>query len=206
VLLLLACGFYFVPAHCGYLLGLSRWRFRSATAATGLCLRITSAFLQRAPFPAFSIVPALGDSLCAYRRGWSGLPPHQRIPASTRGLSVTSLTNGADGAVHPRGQNSGQVKTALQVRHEAALFLLAKGQLGPEEALMAVVWPKSERLDEEGLERVKEWPAETRDEGLRLFDSGLTKREVASRLGVCETTVKGWLGTRSKWAKRRAAA
>jgi hypothetical protein len=36
-----------------------------------------------------------------------------------------------------------------------------------------------ERLAE-GLERVKEWPAETRDEGIRLFDSGMTKREVAS--------------------------
>jgi DNA-binding NarL/FixJ family response regulator len=98
------------------------------------------------------------------------------------------------------------VKTALPVRHEAALFLLQRGQLEPEEALAAVVWPKSERLDEEGLERVKEWPAQIRDEGLRLFDSGLTKREVGQLLGVCESTVKGWLATRSKWAKRQAAA
>jgi Sigma-70, region 4 len=96
-------------------------------------------------------------------------------------------------------------RTALEVRHELALELLHTGQLGPEEALCAVVWPRNERLAGDGYtERRHEWPPETAAEARRLYDEeGLTYPEIAQRLGVRFTTVKSWLNSRGR---RRAAA
>src|SRR5215217_8827814 len=76
---------------------LSRWRFRSATAATGLCLRITSAFLQRAPFfRLLSIVPALGDRFALTAAAGLGSRPTSAFLQAREGCRIT-VARGNDG-------------------------------------------------------------------------------------------------------------
>jgi len=80
------------------------------------------------------------------------------------------------------------MKSPLEVRHEIALELLLKGQLEPEEALCAVVWPRNERLAGGGYTRAKAWPPELRGEAVRLYDEEeLTYPEISQRLGLASS-------------------
>lgn len=85
--------------------------------------------------------------------------------------------------------------TALEVRHAVALKLLQAGELGPEDALMFVVWPpKGSRLEDVPLGR-RDYPTELRKEMRRRHDAGETIAELEARTGIAHGTIKLWLTT-----------
>jgi hypothetical protein len=84
-------------------------------------------------------------------------------------------------------------RTPLQVRHEAALTLVQKGELDPYEAIALVCWPaKGSRLESVPADR-QYYSEATKEEARQLHAEGLTCPQVAARLGVPFPTVKCWL-------------
>jgi hypothetical protein len=54
------------------------------------------------------------------------------------------------GPIRPPSHSSSMARTPLQVRHEAALALVARGELDPYEAIALVCWPSEDsRLEDE---------------------------------------------------------
>jgi hypothetical protein len=86
-------------------------------------------------------------------------------------------------------------KTPLQMRHEAALQLVAAGELDPALALSLVVWPpRGSRLEDEQVPLGRQFYSETvKGEALALYDSGLGAVAISRRLGVPYGTVKSWV-------------
>jgi len=80
------------------------------------------------------------------------------------------------------------------VRHQAALELLRRGAIGPEEALLAVVWPRHERLTDENVPRERQfYSAELREEIRRRHGKGETLPELAQKTGISYASLKGLL-------------
>jgi hypothetical protein len=77
-------------------------------------------------------------------------------------------------------------RTPLQVRHDAALKLVARGELDPYSALALVCWPRTEsRLENEHVPLGKRnYPDELREEiRRRHFEGGETLPELAAKTG-----------------------
>ncbi len=80
------------------------------------------------------------------------------------------------------------------MRHQAALELLRRGAIGPEEALLAVVWPRHERLTDENVPRERQfYSAELREEIRRRHGKGETLPELAQKTGISYASLKGLL-------------
>jgi hypothetical protein len=95
--------------------------------------------------------------------------------------------------------------TPLEVRHQAALELLCRGELDPYEALCLVCWPQGRLEDEQVEARTFRHASSTKSEALALYAEGLTTTEIGRRLGVPPSTVKSWLQVERRPAQRLAA-
>jgi DNA-directed RNA polymerase specialized sigma24 family protein len=86
-------------------------------------------------------------------------------------------------------------RTPLQVRHAAALKLVAAGELDPAFALSLVVWPPagSRLADDQVSTRRQTYPPELKAEIRRRHAQGETTAALAASTGVPSGTVKGWL-------------
>src|SRR6266508_4816549 len=66
--------------------------------------------------------------------------------------------------------------------------------IGPEEALLAVVWPRHERLTDENVPRERQfYSAELREEIRRRHGKGETLPELAQKTGISYASLKGML-------------
>jgi hypothetical protein len=75
-------------------------------------------------------------------------------------------------------------RTPLQIRHDAALALVVKGELDPVLALSLVVWPrKGSRLEDVPLER-QYYAEEVREEIRARHAAGETIPELARKTGI----------------------
>jgi hypothetical protein len=88
---------------------------------------------------------------------------------------------------------------ARQVRVDAALQLVASGELSPE-ALASVVWPSpklaitsARAVDDD---RRHKYPDETKACALALIDAGASWSEAAREVGFGKSTVQGWVQRR----------
>jgi hypothetical protein len=81
-------------------------------------------------------------------------------------------------------------KTPLQVRHEAALKLLARGELDPYEALVLVCWPrKGSRLEDVPLGK-QFYSDDVREEIRARHAAGESVPELALKTGIPYGQVK----------------
>jgi hypothetical protein len=93
-------------------------------------------------------------------------------------------------------------RTPLQVRHEAALELLGRGELDPYEALMLVCWPPNgSRLESVPTER-RYYSEELKAEIRERHAAGETLPDLARRTALSYGTVKSFVAFASE--KRRA--
>jgi DNA invertase Pin-like site-specific DNA recombinase len=101
--------------------------------------------------------------------------------------------------------------TPLQVRHAAALKLVAEGELDGMLALSLVVWPpKGSRLADDRVPVTRQfYPPELKAEIRERFAAGgETYEELAEAVGVPYATVKSWLSKqcRERDARRQGAS
>ena len=93
------------------------------------------------------------------------------------------------------GRRDYSKRTPLQIRHAAALELLRRGDISPEEALAAVVWPESDRLRDEQVPRAPQfYSEEVKAEIRRRHAAGETIPELAERTSIPFASVKWMCG------------
>jgi hypothetical protein len=84
-------------------------------------------------------------------------------------------------------------RTPLEVRHEAALELLGRGELDPYEALMLVCWPpKDSRLEGVPAER-RYYSEELKAEIRERHAAGETLPDLARKTGLSYGTLKAFV-------------
>ena len=98
-------------------------------------------------------------------------------------------------------------KSALMVRYDAALKLVAAGKLDPHEALAFVCWPpKGSRLEDERVPLERQfYPADVREEIRRRHAAGETLPELSQRTGIRFSTVKSMIQEGQRSADKRVA-
>ncbi len=93
------------------------------------------------------------------------------------------------------------------MRHEAAIALLTRGELDPYEALIAVCWPRSERLADKDVPLRKQvYSEELKTEIRRRHAAGETLPDLAVKTGLPYPTVKMFCSpsVEKRKAKRQA--
>jgi hypothetical protein len=86
-------------------------------------------------------------------------------------------------------------RSPLQVRLSAALELLQRGEIGPEEALVAVVWPENDRLRDEQVPRERRfYSEELKAEIRRRHAAGESIPRLAGLTGIPFGQVKALCG------------
>ena len=82
--------------------------------------------------------------------------------------------------------------TALEIRHEAALELLQRGEISPEAALAAVVWPDGRLADENVPVGRQYYPEEIREEIRGRHAAGESLPALERQTGISLGTLKAF--------------
>jgi hypothetical protein len=88
-------------------------------------------------------------------------------------------------------------------RYRAAIPLLERGEITGTDALTLICWPPTGSPLVYAQAYEKTYHESLRDEARRLYDDGMTCRQVAQRIGVPCATVKSWVSADGRRRSQR---